>query len=406
MKARPSLVGSTLALLFFLASSPAAGQFGRLSDTPLNGGWRMEVTGGTTTTQVSGDAGAGDVDSAPNERVLSAIRGGERSDRPCILELRYHAFDLDPDGDASVRSGTNNTSTLGSGCNAPDKTVAAPVGSVITGLRVCQRRQNGRLKGVAIRFQSVEADGRGGVVSRFYDRPNCNEWSRWVECPGDQVATGVVAHWRDAAIVGMALQCRSVRMVAEQVTRQSALPTRPRALQLDRPSAGDRLSGTNGVVQTLRAPDGMALKGVTFGERNDRPCYLRAEFSGFDGTFTAGSRTFDRCNGSEGSLRTVTIVSSLSTMQWASGLQICQRQQNDRLKGVRLRGSRVDDQGTHYDPAIEEVEERTNCNQWAQQAFCARGSVITELQVHYRATGSRPAEITGVALNCAEAVVR
>lgn len=406
MKARPSLVGSTLTALLLLSSSPVSGQLGRLSDNPLSGGWRMEVTGGTTTTQVSGDAGAGDADSAPNDRILSTIRGGERSDRPCILELLYLAFDLAPDGDASVRSGTNNTSSLGSGCGAPDKSVGVPVGSVITGLRVCQRQQNGRLKGVAIRFQSVGADGRGSVASRSYDRPNCNEWSRWVECPGDQVATGVVAHWRDAAIVGMALQCRSLRMVAQQATRQTAMPTRPPSLQLDRPSAGDRLSGTNGVVQTLRAPDGMALKGITFGERSDNPCYLRAEFSGFDGTFTAGSRTFDRCNGSAGSLLTVTIPSSLSTMQWASGLQICQRQQNDRLKGVRLLGSRVDDQGTHYDPAIQEVEERPNCNQWAAQAFCTQGSVITEVQVHYRATGNRPAEITGVALNCAQAAVR
>ncbi|MEQ9570228.1 MAG: hypothetical protein RLN75_08580, partial [Longimicrobiales bacterium] len=161
-----------------------------------------------------------------------------------------------------------------------------------------------------------------------------------------------------------------------------------------------------GVTQRLRAPDGMALKSIQFGERNDRPCYLQAVFTTFDGGFNSGSRTFDRCNGSRGDLRTVEIATSASNLQWASGIQVCQRRQNDRLKGIRLSGSRVDAQGTHHDPAIQAVQERPNCNQWAQQAFCTQGSVVTEVEVHYRTTGNRPAEITGLAVTCAQAAVR
>ena len=99
----------------------------------------------------------------------------------------------------------------------------------------------------------------------------------------------------------------------------------------------------------------------------------------------------------------VAIPSNIHAVQLASTLRICQRRSNDRLKGIHLRGSRIDASGATPDQAINADEERTNCNEWNDFVHCTQGSVISGLIVHFRPSDNRPAEIVGLGMNCSTA---
>ncbi|MEL6616047.1 MAG: hypothetical protein AAFQ43_09935, partial [Bacteroidota bacterium] len=112
-----------------------------------------------------------------------------------------------------------------------------------------------------------------------------------------------------------------------------------------------------------------------------------------------------------------------------NGLQVCQRSSNDLLKGLRTYNAWLDlrdtpvstephlktvvDNLTAEDAAAgrtpEAIEvpnelefERPNCNEWVAQRFCPEGQVGIGLDVHYNVASSGRAQITGLALHCAE----
>jgi hypothetical protein len=87
----------------------------------------------------------------------------------------------------------------------------------ISGLRVCTNRDGSRVKGIQVRGRSVSTAGYVGestAVPEPEGRANCSVWRRWVNCPEDHVATGVVVQLEAGneprSIVGMALKCRRV----------------------------------------------------------------------------------------------------------------------------------------------------------------------------------------------------
>jgi hypothetical protein len=383
-----------------LTSSSIFAQTGRLSRT-TSAGWSMSLSGATSTTQVSGTAAQGTPLTGAAGTVLTAIQGTEQSDRPCQIEATFTSFDLDasgrPDGLRSdrVRNGSCRA-------NSP-LDVTARQGDAVVGLQVCQRSQNGRLKGVRIRARTLGPNG-SATSERVFERPNCNQWGPWVECAGDQVATGLVLHWRDVAVVGLALQCRNIAWSAVSAPRRAGAMVPP-SLNLTGSSGGTGTTGTAATTAVLSAPAGMALRSLTYGERNDSPCFLEARFESEDSN--GGTvRTFNQCGGNAGSRRTVAIPTTAANLQFASTVTVCQRRQNERLKGIRLRGSRVDAQGATFDQAIVAQDERPNCNQWGEQVFCPAGDVITAVQVHHRPRAGRPTEITGLAVTCATATLR
>lgn len=47
------------------------------------------------------------------------------------------------------------------------------------------------------------------------ERPNCDGWKKWAECPAGQIATAITAHFsarsNPCSLTGIALQCWSYR---------------------------------------------------------------------------------------------------------------------------------------------------------------------------------------------------
>ena len=211
-------------------------------------------------------------------------------------------------------------------------------------------------------------------------------------------------HFNDAEMNGVALKCSNVTWERQAFQPVTISRPGPRGLTTNGNTPGTGISGLSATERVLSAPSrNMALKTITFGERNDRPCYLEAVFWTDNPTQSTRTVTFNECNGNHGSERSVDIPTSFDNVQLASTLRICQRQQNDRLKGIHVRGSRVDANGATPDEAISDQEARTNCNDWNGFVHCTQGSVITGLRVHFRPSQNRPAEIVGLGMNCSSA---
>ena len=94
----------------------------------------------------------------------------------------------------------------------------------VSGVRICTNNDGSRLKGFEIRGRTVMVEGDHIVIadavldtdaSKDF-RPHCNtgNWKRWVECPGQKVATAVVAQYEAGSpprsITGLALECSSI----------------------------------------------------------------------------------------------------------------------------------------------------------------------------------------------------
>ncbi|MCA9553600.1 MAG: hypothetical protein KC933_26410, partial [Myxococcales bacterium] len=98
-------------------------------------------------------------------------------------------------------------------------------------------------------------------------------------------------------------------------------------------------SGNGGtrVVDLDRAvTTGDALVGVTAGERSDDPCSLKALFEDVDGG-AASDRTFDNCDGAEGSLKTARLPDGY----FVTGIRTCLNSGGDKVKGIQVLGKPI-----------------------------------------------------------------
>jgi hypothetical protein len=141
----------------------------------------------------------------------------ERGNRPCMIVLG-----------AQIRG--ERAATVGSGppCDATEsrRQLQVGMGAPITGIEVCQRRTNDRVKGLratARRWDLTASELRFREEREEDDEaPNCNgNWQEAVSCPSGFVASGAVAHWENQgrsgptappmdALVGVELICREM----------------------------------------------------------------------------------------------------------------------------------------------------------------------------------------------------
>jgi hypothetical protein len=88
----------------------------------------------------------------------------------------------------------------------------------------------------------------------------------------------------------------------------------------------------------------------------------------------------------------------------AHGLRACLNRGGDRVKGVRLFGSTINQDNAREvrrDPALLRDFERTNCNEWKATQMCNSGEVVVGLDIHHT-----DHEIRGFAPKCASVTVR
>jgi hypothetical protein len=96
--------------------------------------------------------------------------------------------------------------------------------AVVSGVRICTNNDGTRLKGFEVKGRTVMVEGPGIVIedavldtdkSRSF-RAHCNagNWKRWVECPGQKVATAIIAYFEAGSppreATGLARVCRSL----------------------------------------------------------------------------------------------------------------------------------------------------------------------------------------------------
>jgi hypothetical protein len=97
-------------------------------------------------------------------------------------------------------------------------------------------------------------------------------------------------------------------------------------------------------------------------------------------------------------------VAGSSTYLAAHGLRACLNRRGDRVKGVRLFGSTVNQDGAgeaRRDVGLKRDFERTNCNEWKVARRCPEGEVMVGVDIHHTDT-----EIHGLAPKCASVTVR
>lgn len=148
-------------------------------------------------------------------RFLRTIGWWEQSDRPCYITIA--ASD-----DAVIRTeGTLRLHERRGNCNSPGDPKGVrfdPANVLIEKLQVCNNNNaNRRMKGLRINGEQVNSDGTTTSIAAVdsTEHPNCATWSRAIQCPADQYATGIVVHSNDGSgrneqIVGLQLICRRV----------------------------------------------------------------------------------------------------------------------------------------------------------------------------------------------------
>lgn len=174
-----------------------------------------------------------------------------------------------------------------------------------------------------------------------------------------------------------------------------------------------------------------AMVGFTMGERSDDPCYLDAIFDDLDGGASANPARFDKCVGSERSLKTA----RLKDGYFATGIQVCLNRGEDKVKGIRLFGRKdrcLRDPDASFDVTERQCtsfqqggveyslcsdvtrtvscqssygtttasRERTNCRDWQAAQHCPEGTVANMLTLHERDGGGSREMFDGIKLTC------
>lgn len=178
----------------------------------------------TTKTAVSGNSGVEHVVafSASDGFMLTGLKVGENSDRPCLLTIVGQRL---VNGGAEASSKQFNLpgcETNGLGGLKSISFQSPGDGSLrVTGsLEVCTSDKSSssanRMKGAKIHARKVDTNARvtADAAVEEYHQNNCKEWHPLVACPADQVAVGVVLELTSegeyGSIQGMRLQCASI----------------------------------------------------------------------------------------------------------------------------------------------------------------------------------------------------
>jgi hypothetical protein len=149
---------------------------------------------------------------------------------------------------------------------------------------------------------------------------------------------------------------------------------------------------TTSTTEIGEASDIYALGLISWGERWDSPCWMRAYKSEINGAAVSTVGDFDRCT-TTGPNKTVGWLNNSSI--FATGLAVCTNAGSDRLKGIQLLGGIILGNGVLVPAALPMVTTHTNCNTWHAPVFCPAGQVATRLRIHH--TGD---EVRALSLGC------
>ena len=158
------------------------------------------------------------------------------------------------------------------------------------------------------------------------------------------------------------------------------------------------------------AADRGAIERLKFGERSDRPCYVRVEKADIvSNSIVSPHDELDICGSKGPTNGSMDYVPLLTTTHdtFVHGVSVCnsKTKNNTRLKGVKVYRTRIEDDGSFSQISNPSTLDRPNCDgNWRTPATCPFGSVATKLVAHIRDEGKNEI-LTGLALRCKEVEV-
>jgi hypothetical protein len=198
-------------------------------------------------------------------------------------------------------------------------------------------------------------------------------------------------------------------------------------------------NGTN--ILSRAASDNDAITGVSMQEDADDPCWMQLAYEDVETGAAGATRTYDRCDGSEGDFTTTNLPSGSFTI----GVRVCLNSSRDKLKGIQLIGQYAACMrgaahvyldpapcsevfhagGMEYrvcdadQPSFIEIDcpaagiasaaiERANCDgenegpdeDWEPAVYCPPGMVATGFHLNVISGGGFSQMYNGVALEC------
>ena len=386
--------------------------------TFANRGWDVSVRG-RSTTAVSGTNGPAEILEGPPNSVLTRIEFFERADRPCQVRATFVTWRADAQGDPTGVSSTFDSFDGCDGTSSSRKVIDLGPGEGIWGLRVCQRRQNDRLKGLEAKRAVLRPEnGYSAGVDRgrtSFERSNCNAWEPdFVEC-AQGVARGLrIAHRSNPVeITGLALECGRVEYTRQTVAApvRGARGARPTGGSATYSWSSPQWSGVSGETapnsSVEQVGSGSALKAMSIIEYGDRPSFVVAR---------SDRLCTEVCpDGGEISLKGLgssnwrfapegqRLEVSLNDDHYITSIQICTSGQDDRtqrrIKGIRITGARLGPNGQLLGSPTTDEAERGNCSQWYPALQCSAGRVVVGLRGYYDDRRNNPF-YTGLAVLC------
>jgi hypothetical protein len=179
------------------------------------------------------------------------------------------------------------------------------------------------------------------------------------------------------------------------------------AVELTGEPAPSGLTGFPGSRFTLGDPDSTsrALVGVVSRERSDDPCFVSVGWEDVNRSSVNGASTKDLCGGngpSSGTMgATYANTGGTANRVFITGAQVCMDRGDDKIKGIHLRGQRINDAGKLEDFGPDAQDARINCHQdhWKRWVGCPAGQIATAAIIHFEA-GNTPRSWTGIELRC------
>lgn len=201
---------------------------------PVISGATVSLTGAVTPTGISGFAGTALTLGDPEgKRAVYGLWSVERNDKPCHIATMTENVNDSGDDSGAIKSlcGANPTSNE---MKVQFGEIKFAKRTFVRALRVCMNNDNTRVKGLQIRGSEIDDKGNVSDLPVRYpdsavssglsalvdlnapndERPNCNDWKKWAECPEGHIATAATAHFgagsNPRSLTGIALQCRRV----------------------------------------------------------------------------------------------------------------------------------------------------------------------------------------------------
>lgn len=349
-----------------------------------------------------------------NDAILVGIAGAEKQDHPCFMEFTWARRN-----DTEHRNFT--TTWKNEPCDGDENTdnsfefnrLASRDGRFgIASLRVCNNnKDNKRLKGVEIK--QVGEILESGVVSAGlnfegkYERANCATWDKASDCDPGEIAVGVNIYFDDEGATGLELICAAAKLERELITGPITEPVDQGTQHQSALSgyAGEQTTrvmvGSN--VNLPNAPlRHYGITSIAMIEHNNRPCQIKLFGRALDWRNTNESRMLgeietERCGftlaGADALLPDLTNESGTLFMVGGGVRCNSSNRGNDRIKGLKLLGGRIDDNGNilQIDGVDSDDQPPTNCGDFTRSVdvecrdsdIASRFAVVVGLEMQH-----------------------